>query len=355
MRRLFESISSGARLVLLGDRDQLASVEAGTVLADIVGAVLDGSSDDREALHRAVVHFETNHRFSQAPTVAAVAQALQQRGDESLPDVRRWMSGTEAAPDETMPDRVTHLGVPVEGRPTPEQLATLAAPYLAREGFIGALAEAIQSHGPYSRALRDPALHLRLHQAWETYRVLAVHRRGPLGVSGLERALSGLCQEALKQALRRRTGTATDTAVKLPNHAGFWLGQPVLVTKNSYNVGLMNGDIGLVLPTANGLAAVFHSRTNGQPSTREVALSRLPERMGAFAMTVHKSQGSQFDRVAVVLAGRDSPIQTRELVYTAITRTSARLDWLGDPAELDRALSRRVERASGLSDLLWTA
>jgi exodeoxyribonuclease V alpha subunit len=74
--------------------------------------------------------------------------------------------------------------------------------------------------------------------------------------------------------------------------------------------------------------------------------------MGAFAMTVHKSQGSQFKRVALVLAGRDSPIQTRELVYTGITRTSSRLDWLGDAKELRRALDRPIQRASGLRELL---
>ena len=94
---------------------------------------------------------------------------------------------------------------------------------------------------------------------------------------------------------------------------------------------------------------------SGVDTTREVALARLPDHMGAFAMTVHKSQGSQFRRVAVVLAGRDSPIQTRELMYTAITRTSSRLDWLGDPDELERAFRRRVGRASGLRDLLWRA
>jgi exodeoxyribonuclease V alpha subunit len=115
----------------------------------------------------------------------------------------------------------------------------------------------------------------------------------------------------------------------------------------------MNGDIGLVLPTSEGLCAIFPIKDAGRRTTREVALARLPEHAGALAMTVHKSQGSQFQRVAVVLAGRDSPIQTRELIYTAITRTSSQLDWLGASDELARALRRRVGRASGLRDLLW--
>jgi exodeoxyribonuclease V alpha subunit len=353
MRRLFESIPSGARLVLLGDRDQLASVEAGTVLADFVAPVLDGTSDGSAPLHGAVVYFQTNHRFDKAPTVAAIAQALQRRGDERVAQVGRWMSGEQVAEGEQLHDRVTHLGPPASGRPSSVQLDRLAAPYLAADGFVGLLSDAIRAHGPTGLGLRSKPLHLALLRALEGYRVLAVHRRGPLGVSGIERAMVKRCQASLKQAVRDRLGTAPELAVKLPKHAGHWLGRPVLVTRNTYEIGLRNGDIGLVLPTASGLAAVFPVRENGKDSTREIALSRLPEHAGAFAMTVHKSQGSQFRRVAMVLAGRDSPIQTRELVYTAITRTSARLDWLGDPDELDRALRRRVGRASGLKDMIW--
>ena len=163
------------------------------------------------------------------------------------------------------------------------------------------------------------------------------------------------CQAVLKRALVARSGRSDVASVQLPSRSGHWLGRPLLITRNSYEVGLMNGDIGLVLPTAGGLVVVFPVKEDGVDATREVALSRLPDHMGAFAMTVHKSQGSQFRRVAVVLAGRDSPIQTRELVYTAITRTTSRLDWLGDPGELQRALRRRVGRASGLEDLLWKA
>lgn len=353
MRRLFEAVPAGARLVLLGDRDQLASVEAGTVLADFVGPVLDGSSTATAPLHRAVVPFHENYRFKEAPTVAAIAAALQGEGDAALEQVGRWMSGADVAPGDLLRDRITHLGVPVGRRPDEAQLDRLAAPYLADDGFIGVLAAAILAHGPDGEALRAPSLHLELLRALEGYRVLAVHRRGPLGVDGIERAMVKRGQDALMQAIRDRSELAAPVPVKLPARLGHWLGRPVLITQNSYDVGLMNGDVGLVLRTAGGLAVVFPVKANGVDATREVSLARLPDHMGAFAMTVHKSQGSQFRRVAVVLAGRDSPIQTRELLYTAITRTSSRLDWLGDPGELQRALRRRVGRASGLGDLLW--
>ncbi|RLB45550.1 MAG: hypothetical protein DRJ42_29690 [Deltaproteobacteria bacterium] len=171
--------------------------------------------------------------------------------------------------------------------------------------------------------------------------------------------MANRCQAALGRAIRDHAGLAPEApgqaghVARVPSRGAHWLGRPVLVTQNSYEVGLMNGDIGLVLQTGAGLSVVFPVKEDGIDTTREVSLARLPDHTGAFAMTVHKSQGSQFRRVAIVLAGRDSPIQTRELVYTAITRSSSRLDWLGDPAELDRALRRRVGRASGLGDLLW--
>ena len=115
----------------------------------------------------------------------------------------------------------------------------------------------------------------------------------------------------------------------------------------------MNGDIGLILPGQGGLVAVFPTSVGDTKGSRQVGLGRLPDNDTAFCMTIHKSQGSQFKRVAMVLAGRESPIQTRELIYTGITRTSDKLDWLGSKEELERDLERPVSRASGLAALLW--
>jgi exodeoxyribonuclease V alpha subunit len=257
-----------------------------------------------------------------------------------------------------MQDRITHLDARRPGSatgnsiPTNEELDALTAPYLAADGYVGLLAAELIARGSRSTALLAPKLHVALLDALNRYRVLAVHRRGPRGVAGLDRAIAKRVRGKLEQAIREHAGLGENEPVRLPSSGSHYLGQPVLVTENTYEVGLMNGDIGLVLPTAHGLAAIFPSYGAGQLSCREVALARLPAHMGAFAMTVHKSQGSQFERVALVLAGRDSPIQTRELVYTGITRTSGRLDWLGDADELRRALDRPIQRASGLRELL---
>jgi len=227
----------------------------------------------------------------------------------------------------------TGVSKPV-AKPTEQQLAQLVEPYL--HGYATVLRAGIADR----TQLDDAKWQRDLLAIFDRYRVLAVHRRGPLGVQQLE------------QELARRLRTALDPAGRQGGDLGYghWVGRPILVTENAYDVGLMNGDVGIVLPLADGAAAVFPHETPGE--VRRVALSRLPPHEGALVMTVHKSQGSQFDHVALVLAGRDSPIQTRELVYTGVTRAKQRLSWLGDIDELRRSLDREVRRESGLPELL---
>ncbi len=361
MRHLIEAVGPEARLVLLGDRDQLASVEAGCVLADLV------SSGTDSPLAASVLSFTSSHRFATAPDIALIAACLQSYATK-LRDIPEDQAARDLcavdvlvqrrhAHEETHPgDRIVRLGEPLPGgdglraRPSEAQLDALAAPYLsgmdklvgggergALPGYAGLLAKHRLPSGDFSSATREPEIQRAVLDALESYRVLAVHRRGPLGVAGLDRALARRVRDFLDPERR-------------DNGRRHWVGRPILVTENALDIGLMNGDVGLVLPTKDGPAAVFrHERPD---AVRVVALSRLPSHEGALAMTVHKAQGSQFERVALVLAGRPSPIQTRELVYTAVTRAKNQIAWLGTEDELTDALGRRVERASGLDALL---
>jgi exodeoxyribonuclease V alpha subunit len=335
MRRLLDAIGPGTRLVLLGDRDQLASVEAGTVLADIVGAG-PGSVADR------VCRFTRSRRLATAPTVAQAAAAIQDASPASLGQAVRLLCGEARAAD-TLPDRVRWHALEEGERPGHELLDALAAPYVDPKGYAGALAALLaQVHLPWRDAEAGPAARVDLLQRLEAYRILAVHRRGPLGVEGIERAVSGRIRAALEAARPGVTGRGRH-----------WIGLPVLVTENDYQVDLRNGDVGLCLPDESGeLAAFFPVFERGTRAARRVSIDRLPTHSGALALTVHKSQGSQFARVAVVLAGCASPIETRELVYTGITRTRERLDWVGSRAALTRALATPVDRLSGLRELL---
>jgi exodeoxyribonuclease V alpha subunit len=350
MRQLLDAIGGSTRLVLLGDRDQLASVEAGSVLSDLVRA-----AELNADLGRSVVRFTQSRRFASAPDIATVARDLQAGDAESRAHAVSIMRGRAHAAAETLPDRITWLGAPATsasglGVPTEAQLEALAAPYFgtgANRGYAAMLAEALAAYGSKHPHLADPALRTALLAALEHYRVLAVHREGPLGVSGLERELARRVSRHLAATLGK------GPAARLPSRGDHWLGRPILVTQNAYDVGLMNGDVGLILPDVDGrLEAVFLATTGGKSGLHAVSLSRLPPHEGALAMTVHKSQGSQFDRVALVLAGRPSPIQRRELVYTAITRAKSRLDWLGSETELTTALAQTVVRTSGLTELI---
>jgi exodeoxyribonuclease V alpha subunit len=366
MRRLLEAVHPEARLVLLGDRDQLASVEAGCVLADFVpssGHRDGGTTGDAVAaaagpLAGNTQTFTRSRRFESAPDIALIAACLQSyatRHPDLPPDDPRAaleralevFAGTRHASQETEPDlRIERLGRPARAgvltRPTETQLAQLAGPYLG--GYAAMLAAALGDATP----LEDPRWQRRLLAAFDRYRVLAVHRRGPLGVQQLEQALAQRVRAALEVGRGERTGRR---GIDLGE--GHWIGRPILITENAYDVGLMNGDVGIVLDLADGPAAVFPHED--PDSVRVVALSRLPPHEGALAMTVHKSQGSQFEHVALVLAGRDSPIQTRELVYTGVTRAKQRLSWLGDIDELRTALARQVRRESGLPELIEAA
>ncbi|HRP95711.1 MAG TPA: ATP-binding domain-containing protein, partial [Rhodocyclaceae bacterium] len=174
------------------------------------------------------------------------------------------------------------------------------------------------------------------------FQVLCALRRGPCGVDGLNAHIAQtLCAAGLIAA----------------SH-GWYVGRPVLVTRNDYGLGLMNGDIGITLALPQAVAGgatawalrVAFAAGNGGEGIRWVLPSRLQAIETVFAMTVHKSQGSEFEHVALVLPDAPSPILTRELVYTGITRARRRLTLVtgGEARVLDEAVARRVRRASGL-------
>lgn len=367
MLRLLDAVPVGARLILLGDRDQLASVEAGTVLADLLQGA-EKAEGTGSPLSGCVERYTVSRRFASAPTVAVIAADLQHGGPAESKHALALLTGEAAVARETLPDRVRWLDrelltakdaeKPKHGAGKPAlpagALSLLVAPYLqpqdgvAPAGYVAQLQAALQNGKGKPGFWSDPLLRGQLLDALDQYRVLAVHRKGPRGVAGLDQAMGKVIREALGKTWREFY------AGELPTELGSWLGQPVLVTENSYEVGLMNGDIGLVLPTGQNrrLQAVFRDTRPGMPPLRSVPLARLPPHQGALVLTVHKSQGSQFPHVALVLADRDSPIQTRELVYTGITRAQQRFSWLGSREVLAGALVARVQRASGLAELL---
>ncbi|MRR35032.1 exodeoxyribonuclease V subunit alpha, partial [bacterium] len=205
--------------------------------------------------------------------------------------------------------------------PGPERLAEEMADSIV-EGF-----------GEYLQQTRPEEVLRR----FDGFRVLCALRRGPYGA---------LAVNALAEKILAQRGLID------PDNR-WYRGRPVMVTMNDYDLRLFNGDIGIVLPDpeSDGSPRVFFPADDG--GIRTIPPARLPAHETVYAMTVHKSQGSEFGRVLVLLPDRDTELLTRELVYTAVTRASGRVAIWGNPEIFCAAVSRRIRRNSGLRERLW--
>lgn len=170
--------------------------------------------------------------------------------------------------------------------------------------------------------------------ALERFRVLCAHRLGPHGVVTTNGEVEALLAGA--HLIDRRVG---------PTYAG----RPILIMRNDYQLQLFNGDVGTIVEQQGKLLAAFVA-SGGEE--RHFSPARLPPHETVFAMTIHKSQGSEFDHVAVLLGDRSSPLLTRELLYTAVTRARRKVTLYATEAVLEEAIARRTERGSGLRDAL---
>ena len=305
LSKLFDALPERCRVILLGDRDQLASVEPGAVLADIVDAAVSPES----LLRNAVVTLEKNYRFSEQSGIHHLCGAVRQGDANQAMRILR---------EQSYPDLVSS-----ELREPREWAARFSEAVLA--GFSAFAAE------------KDPAAALA---QLRSFRVLSALRRGPFGVEGLNRNIEGILREA----------------ELIPQHVtSSYAGKPILITQNDYQLQLYNGDVGILLPDLEAkenpkqLWAWFIGKEN---TLRRFAPARLPQHEAAYAMTVHKSQGSEFDRVLFILPDGDAPVLTRELIYTGLTRARSQVELWWNEAAFAKAVTRRAERNSGLRDLL---
>jgi len=289
MTRLLEAVAPAARLVLLGDPDQLASVEAGAVLGDLCRAADAGAP----ALRGGVVRLRESRRYEAASGVGRLAEAVRAGDAERALSLLDDASVSDAA-------RID----PGDGRRLPPELVAGAL-----EGYAG-----LRSADGVADAV-------------DGYRVLCAVRRGPLGVEAANRALA-----------RALFGAELDLDRPPP-------GLLLMITRNEPELALYNGDTGVVARHADGTPQLALAAGG---AARRIALARLPEHEPVLAMSVHKSQGSELDRVDLVLPTVSSPLCTRELVYTAITRARRSVRIFASRAILAEAIGRRVHRSSGL-------
>lgn len=337
MAALLDALPKSARLVLLGDKDQLASVEAGAVLGQLCERAERGNYTQQtaqqlassvacdipaefvcggRALDQTVAMLRTSHRFAADSEIGQLAAAVNQGETAKVFSLLQQLS------------------------PATENALAWLAPQFEEMGQLDSHTERwlLAKYQPYLDALAafdetDPASIEQLLQEFNQFQLLAALRRGRCGVVYLNVFIERLLHRYKKIVVN-----------------GEWYhGRPVMVTSNDYSLGLMNGDVGICVQTAQGLRVAFPN----VDGPRLILASRLSNVETVFAMTVHKSQGSEFAHAALFLPEQASPIVTRELFYTAITRAKKYFTLLASQQSvIAAAIEKKVVRASGLAQAL---
>lgn len=328
MTRLLAAVPKHARVILLGDEYQLASVEAGAVLGDIcaaaasqgysptfatrlarwVGSGVEVVSGEGVAgdVQDSIVRLTHSYRYDEDSGIGALARAINEGDGARVIEIL----GSPRFPDVGRADFDSHGD-------------SLAAFHR----------ECVEGFGEYL-SHDDPEEMLR---RFSYFRVLTPQRAGSGGVEELNRQIEAVLRRA--QLVRGRNER--------------FAGRPLMIKANDYAQSLWNGDVGIVLEGESGVERVVFDADSGDArAVRRIAYSRLPECETAFAMTIHKSQGSEFDRVAVVLSDIAAERVTRELLYTAVTRARSRVTLYASEDAIAQAIDRKIQRSSGLGDAL---
>jgi len=358
MSKLISSIPMTTRLILIGDRDQLASVEAGSILGDICdtsgiqmfsreyaktieeiagekpgekagekpGKKIDTSIKAHEkgqGLYDCIVVLKKSLRFTDKSKILKLSQAVNKGDWKEILSILKNNVGLK-----------NNIGLKNnEGRGIKwEELKASKDSYsIIAKRIIDGYSDYLITQDPYTAL-----------EQFNRFKLLCALKVGPYGAYNLNR----LAEEVLKKEKLIRTD--------MPNEYPWYRGRPVLITKNDYNLGLFNGDMGITMPDPKEGGSelyVFFPEASGE--VKRYSPYRIQEHETAYAMTVHKSQGSEFDHVCLVFPEKDYPVLTRELVYTGITRARKSVLIWGSEHVLKAAVSRRIKRASGLRDALW--
>ena len=307
MAKLLQAIPNQAHLILLGDKDQLASVEAGTVLGDICEAGLmqaNAINNSQLTVHNSkldninssIILLDKSYRFSEQSGIWKLSQAVKQGDGETALQVLKsanysdieWHSLTEALPIDLI-----------------KQIST-----------------------KFSMFEAQPEIAL---QNFDKFRVLCATRHGLHGILNINQSVENYY---------RHTGQIKSNS---------YHGQPIIIKRNDYHLNLFNGDIGIIFNISGQKKAIF---LDSAGQRREFWPNRLPEYETVYAMTIHKSQGSEFEQVLMILPSQFSPVLTKQLIYTGITRAGKKISIWGNEEIFKQAVATDVDRFSGLTDQL---
>ena len=333
MSKLLWAVPFDARLILIGDKDQLASVETGFVLGDICDRdnvhAFSGyfckklveitkqkidlpvkEHKDKPGLYDCMVVLEKNYRFTGSSGIGELSRAVNRGETDKVLCLMKNNHDQMFWKEISQPNDLSH--------------------FLA-ERVIKGYSDYLNTEDPY-RAL----------ELFKKFKILCAVKIGSIGVNAVNRLVE---QVLIREGLIEPDGSSSNPWYK---------GRPVLITRNDYSLKLFNGDMGITMPAPDSNSKDLYVYFLGDSGELRWFLPyRLPEHETVYAMTVHKSQGSEFDNVLLILPERDYPVLTRELFYTGITRARKTVSIWATEDVLETTISRKIERTSGLKDALW--
>jgi len=383
MAQLMEALAANTRLILLGDKDQLASVEAGSVLGDLCdsGVMVNGypahglqadRSKQLEALcgmqqgylneyieanaplmANSLTQLRVSHRFTQDSGIGKLAAAVNagqfsqvQQSFTQYDDIHCY----------------TNLAAPFS-----KDLTTQT-----REAEAAWQQQVINGYSQYLQAIEQGESPYQVLQLFNKFQLLCALRQGSSGLQALNDRVQSLLQNRGLLNIDNHQGAGFNHSSE---QSRWYVGRPVMISRNDYELNLFNGDIGIAMMVESKVGGIAEGIADGrkgkkelrvcfatedtsadssaQPKVRQLLPTRLPSHETAFAMTVHKSQGSEFADVALVLPDNHSPVISRELIYTAITRAKKSFSLYSNDEVLAAGVNSQIERASGLRDLLF--
>ncbi|MCD9546138.1 exodeoxyribonuclease V subunit alpha [Photobacterium carnosum] len=331
MARLLDAMPQGAKLILLGDRDQLASVEAGAVLGDICSFATQGYSAKQGQLLSQLTGFDL-HSNNIGLSVVTDCLCMLQKSYRF-----HALSGIGQLA------KAINLGKPAQVNKVFQQgFKDIHHSPLGAETYVSMINQVVTFYLDYLDAIKIDKTPAEVLKAFANVRLLCALREGDFGVVGLN--------QRIEKELTHRGRIS-------PNDETWYVGRPIMITRNDHALGLFNGDIGMTMLEPEGDSdggrrrlRVYFEMPDG--TVRGILPSRIPEHEVVYAMTIHKSQGSEFADTVMVLPAEYTPILTRELIYTGITRAKSRLYLYAPMDIITKSVQVRTERASGLAQLL---
>ena len=334
MSKLIEAVPAHAKLILIGDKDQLSSVETGSVFADMCEGLTNPLSPAGGGLGRGekvstneetkinypthIVTLQKNYRFKKESNIGQLSISANQGDSKTLINILK---------DKSKPDCNLIAPSTITGNQIPQSL--------------------IASWDDYFKILNKPNASItEIFKAFNQYRILCALRRGLNGSTTLSARIE--TSLAKKGLIKQRTNFAQTQA------QSWYHGRPVMITQNSYSKGLFNGDTGITL-TRNGETKVYfpNSEAGSEEDTfKSFAPVRLPAHETTWAMTIHKSQGSEFNQVTLILPHEVMPLLTRQLIYTGITRAKEQVSIVASEAVLNAGVKTEMVRATRIAENL---